>query len=122
MQRRVADLPPACPRPAVNESDPRVKRTRQLLQVALVELMAEKNFDAISVQDIAERATVNRATFYDHFADKYELFGRYSRDWFRTTLERRLPAAAAFSRANLEALVLATMEALAQLDDHCIPT
>src|ERR1700730_6142015 len=122
MQRRVADLPPACPRPAVNESDPRVKRTRQLLQVALVELMAEKKFDAISVQDITERATLNRTTFYDHFTDKYELFGRYSRDWFRKALQERLPPGSAFSPANLELLILASMEALAQMDDHCAPT
>jgi len=80
-------------------------------QVALVELMAEKKFDAISVQDIAERATVNRTTFYDHFADKYELFARYSREWFRQSLQQRLAADATFSRANLELLILASMQA-----------
>src|ERR1700686_1800719 len=122
MQRRVANVPPAFPKAPVNESDPRVKRTRLLLQVALVDLMAEKSFDAISVQDIAERATLNRTTFYDHFADKYELFGRYSREWFRKALQERLPANAAFSRANLELLILASMEALAGMDDHCAPT
>src|SRR4030081_746160 len=104
MPRRAAaaDPPPAVPRPAVNQSDPRVKRTRQLLQAALVELMAEKKFDAISVQDIAERATVNRPTFYDHFADKHELFACFSREWFRQALQQRVPADATFSRANLE--------------------
>jgi AcrR family transcriptional regulator len=122
MQRRVAHAPPATPKPPVNGSDPRVKRTRQLLQDALVELMAEKRFEAITVQDIAERSTINRATFYDHFSDKYELFGRYSREWFRKALQQRLPADAAFSRANLQLLVLASMEALAQMDDHCAPT
>jgi AcrR family transcriptional regulator len=122
MQRRIANVPPAFPKAPVNESDPRVKRTRVLLQVALVDLMAEKSFDAISVQDIAERATLNRTTFYDHFADKYELFGRYSREWFRKALQERLPANAAFSRANLELLILASMEALAGMDDHCAPT
>ena len=60
--------------PAVNEADPRVKRTRKLLQDALLELLAEKSFDAITVQDIAERSTINRATFYAHFVDKYDLF------------------------------------------------
>jgi AcrR family transcriptional regulator len=115
-------VPAAVLRPTVNESDPRVRRTRQLLQDALVELLTEKSFDAISVQDIAERATLNRTTFYDHFTDKYELFARYSREWFRKSLQQRLPSAAALSPANLELLILASMEALAQMDDHCAPT
>jgi AcrR family transcriptional regulator len=53
--------------------DPRIRRTRLLLQQALGELLATKEFDKISVQDIAEAATVNRATFYDHYTDKFAL-------------------------------------------------
>ena len=53
--------------------DPRVRRTRQMLFQALQNLLAEKAFDLISVQDIAERSTLNRATFYDHFTDKFAL-------------------------------------------------
>jgi AcrR family transcriptional regulator len=108
--------------PAVNEADPRVKRTRKLLQDALLELLAEKSFDAITVQDIADRSTINRATFYAHFVDKYELFASYSREWFRKALHDGLPEGAVFSRANLQLVILATMEALAEMDDHCRPT
>ena len=108
--------------PAVNEADPRVKRTRKLLQDALLELLTEKNFDAITVQDIAERSTINRATFYAHFADKYALFASYSREWFRQALSNRSPEGASLSRANLELVILATMQALAEMDDHCRPT
>ena len=53
--------------------DPRIRRTRQLLQQALGKLLETKEFDKISVQDIADAATVNRATFYDHYADKSAL-------------------------------------------------
>lgn len=53
--------------------DPRVIRTRQMLRDALVSLIAEKGFDAITVQDIADRATLNRATFYLHYQDKHDL-------------------------------------------------
>lgn len=53
--------------------DPRVVRTRQMLRDALVSLIAEKGFDALTVQDIAERATLNRATFYLHYQDKHDL-------------------------------------------------
>ena len=60
--------------------DPRVVRTRQMLRDALVSLIAEKGFDALTVQDIADRATLNRATFYLHYQDKHELLINSLRD------------------------------------------
>ncbi|WP_263383894.1 TetR/AcrR family transcriptional regulator [Granulicella arctica] len=53
--------------------DPRIRRTRLLLQHALGTLLETMEFDKISVQEIAEAATVNRATFYDHYPDKFAL-------------------------------------------------
>jgi AcrR family transcriptional regulator len=53
--------------------DPRIRRTRLALQHALATLLQEKEFDKISVQDITEAAAVNRATFYDHYTDKFAL-------------------------------------------------
>ena len=108
--------------PAVNEADPRVKRTRRLLQEALVELLGEKSFDAITIQDIAARSTINRATFYVHFVDKYDLFAQFSRDWFRSALQLQLSCAAQYSPANLRSLVLATLHAMGDMNDHCRPT
>lgn len=57
----------------INRLDPRVIRTRQLLRDALVSLIPERGYDAISIQDIADRATINRTTFYLHYRDKNEL-------------------------------------------------
>lgn len=57
--------------------DLRVRRTRKLLQNALIELTVEKGFPAVTVRDIAERAMVNRATFYRHYQDKYDLLDKY---------------------------------------------
>jgi hypothetical protein len=45
------------------------------LQQALDKLLQEKEFDEISIQDIAGAATVNRATFYDNYTDKFQLLG-----------------------------------------------
>ncbi len=56
------------------KTDRRVERTRELLQKALVELIAQRGYDAITVQDIAERANVGRTTFYLHYTGKDELF------------------------------------------------
>ncbi len=53
--------------------DPRIVRTRQLLQDALEKLLESNDFEKITVQDIAEAATLNRATFYDHYPDKFAL-------------------------------------------------
>jgi AcrR family transcriptional regulator len=56
-----------------NLDDRRSQRTRRLLHKALTELMQEKRYDKISVQDIIDRADVGRSTFYAHFQDKEEL-------------------------------------------------
>jgi len=53
--------------------DLRIRRTEKFLQEAMIELVIEKGFDAITVGDIAERAMINRATFYRHYQDKYDL-------------------------------------------------
>lgn len=55
------------------ESDPRVIRTRQMLRDALVSLILERGYDAITISDITERAGLRRATFYLHYRDKEEL-------------------------------------------------
>ncbi|WP_409346700.1 TetR/AcrR family transcriptional regulator [Paenibacillus sp. MBLB4367] len=55
------------------KDDPRVKRTRQLLNAALIALIRDKGYEKITVQDLAERAGLNRATFYLHYNDKHDL-------------------------------------------------
>jgi AcrR family transcriptional regulator len=54
-------------------ADRRVQRTQQLLRSALLSLIREKGFEALSVQDIIDRANVGRATFYAHFDNKEDL-------------------------------------------------
>ena len=53
--------------------DRRVERTRRLLGDALVALIRERGYEALSVQDIIDRANVGRATFYAHFDNKEDL-------------------------------------------------
>src|SRR5271155_2277366 len=74
--------------------DPRVTRTHNLIRDALKALLSEKSFESISVQDIAERATVNRATFYAHFQDKFALLDALIRDDIREHLAEGNPMAA----------------------------
>ncbi|MGH9792429.1 MAG: TetR/AcrR family transcriptional regulator, partial [Candidatus Acidiferrales bacterium] len=51
-----------------------VQRTRELLQKALIELISERGYDAITIQDIVDRANVGRTTLYLHYRSKGELF------------------------------------------------
>jgi AcrR family transcriptional regulator len=106
---------------AEKKLDPRIKRTRQLLQRALMELMAEKSFQAITVQDIAERATVNRVTFYAHFEDKHALLEYTIREMIKQQLYSQIPEDAPFSRENLARLILTICEFLGEMDHRCPP-
>ncbi|HLF26354.1 MAG TPA: TetR/AcrR family transcriptional regulator [Anaerolineae bacterium] len=101
--------------------DPRIKRTRQLLQQALLELMTEKSFQAITVQDIAERATVNRVTFYAHFADKHALLEYAIREMFKQQLYSQLPEGSRFSPENLARLILTVCKFVSEMGRHCPP-
>ena len=60
-------------KPEAKSLDPRIRRTRMLLHQAFLDLVKRKPFEEISVQDLTEAATVNRATFYAHYSDKYAL-------------------------------------------------
>jgi AcrR family transcriptional regulator len=50
--------------------DRRINRTRKLMHEALMALIVEKGYEAVTVQDILDRADVGRSTFYAHFRDK----------------------------------------------------
>lgn len=53
--------------------DRRIQRTRHLLLDALIQLIPDKGYEAITIQDIIDRANVGRSTFYSHFRDKEDL-------------------------------------------------
>ena len=53
--------------------DRRVQKTRKLLQNALIDLVAEKGYEAVTIQEILDKANVGRSTFYAHFQDKDQL-------------------------------------------------
>lgn len=95
--------------------DPRIRRTRQLLQQALEKLLETKEFDKISVQDIADQATVNRATFYDHYNDKSALLMAMVGCRFHQLLAEREVQFDGTCASALKALVLAVSEYLLRM-------
>lgn len=105
-----------------DELDPRVRRTRQLIEDAFLELLGEKTLQALTVGEITRRAGINRATFYSHFYDKYALFSHTIRRTFQHTLEQHLPPGAPLSRANVRALVAAVCHYFVYLNSQCPPS
>src|SRR5579863_10267466 len=70
-------------------TDPRILRSRRMLMDSLAKLLMKKEFYDISVQEIADEATLNRATFYLHYPDKDALLQAMTESRFRDLIERR---------------------------------
>jgi AcrR family transcriptional regulator len=92
--------------------DRRIQRTRQVLQQAFMDVVQDKGFAATSVQDITERANLNRGTFYLHFADKYMLTDAVIREQFHQQLAGTLPSTPRWDRQSLQLLIQAVLECL----------
>src|SRR5580698_9452025 len=95
--------------------DPRIRRTRLMLQQALDKLLESKEFDQISVNDITEQATVNRATFYDHYDDKFALLQCLVGTRFHEMMAERQVQFDGTCGAALHTIALTTCEYLAHL-------
>jgi AcrR family transcriptional regulator len=101
------------------KNDPRVMRTRQLLQDSFTSLIREKDFKDITVRDITEKATVNRATFYAHFADKYELLDFTITNTFRDYLRQRLNCHDVFNQESITNILLVMCDYHKDLSSRC---
>jgi AcrR family transcriptional regulator len=75
--------------PETETTDPRILRSRRMLMEALARLLMKKELEDVSVQEIADEATLNRATFYLHYADKNALLHAMTESRFRDLIERR---------------------------------
>ena len=75
--------------PETGTTDPRILRSRRMLMDSLERLLKKKEFEDISVQAIADDATLNRATFYLHYPDKNALLQAMTGVRFRDLIERR---------------------------------
>ncbi|MET1170558.1 TetR/AcrR family transcriptional regulator [Paenibacillus amylolyticus] len=88
-----------------NSNDPRVIRTRQLILDAFINQLNIKNFNSITIQNITEQATINRATFYAHFQDKYALLEAFLADAFMEYVTKRVNPDARLSAETIQQLI-----------------
>jgi AcrR family transcriptional regulator len=94
--------------PRLTRHERRRLQTRKLLMQATLELVLEKGYDAISIQEITDRADLGRGTFYIHFKDKEEVVWTAFRDLFQELereahkqLDRRMPQVEYYGLLNI---------------------
>jgi len=62
--------------------DRRKKKTQKAIRKVMLELLDEKNIEAISILDITNQADINRGTFYLHYVDKYDMLEKFENELF----------------------------------------
>jgi len=93
--------------------DVRAKRTDKLLLSELLELTVQKGFAAVTVSDLTNYAGINRATFYRHYQDKFDLLNHYARTVYElldSLPEASLPLSADVSARPAPAGLVAIFE------------
>lgn len=108
-------------KPAPEEKlDPRVKRTRILIEQTFSKLLSQKGFSAITVQNIADEAEINRATFYAHYPDKFVLLETIMRTKFKELMDSKSLSTCHYERHNLAALMVTVCEFIQLSSKNCL--
>lgn len=105
----------------IQREDPRVTRTRELIEHAFYELLMEKSLHTLTIGDITDRARINRATFYAHFEDKYALYRHMVRNTFEQIFVKTLDGRWDDQKAQLWAIVRAACLFFQELNATCPP-
>ncbi|KWX89399.1 hypothetical protein AMQ83_00835, partial [Paenibacillus riograndensis] len=102
-----------------NPKDPRVIRTRQLILDAFIRQLNSKDFNSITISDITSSATINRATFYAHFSDKYALLEAMLTEAFSQLVLDKIDAEAPLTEGSLQKLIIALCD-YHESSRHCV--
>ncbi|WMT41760.1 TetR/AcrR family transcriptional regulator [Paenibacillus sp. D2_2] len=97
----------------------RMTQTKQSLINAFVNLVSEKDFEKITIADLTKGAKVNRATFYAHFNDKYELLDYILGDSASAAIVNRTKGEVKFDQDTISQLVLALCDFYQQPNIQC---
>ncbi|NTU45466.1 MAG: TetR/AcrR family transcriptional regulator [Chlorobiaceae bacterium] len=99
------------------KEDRRISRTRRLMHEALMALIVEKGYEAVTVQDILDCADVGRSTFYAHYRDKDELL-LSSFEHLRTLFEQQQQALLTSKRTGRDPAVNFVLELFRHTGEH----
>lgn len=97
----------------------RMTQTKQLLINSFFHLVSKKDFEKITIEDITKGAQVNRATFYAHFNDKYELLDYIMGDSASEAIVKHTHGEVKFDQDSMKQLVLAVCDFYQQPDIQC---
>lgn len=97
----------------------RMTQTKQSLINAFFHLVSKKDFEKITISDITKEAHVNRATFYAHFNDKYELLDCIMGDSASDAIIKRTSGVVKFDQDSINQLVLAVCDFYQQPKIQC---
>jgi AcrR family transcriptional regulator len=101
------------------QMDPRVLRTRKLIMDAFIELSMKKDFNDITIKDITTAATVNRATFYYHFVDKYDLLEKVLGESVMREVILEVSTHEEINEKTLETIFYSIIKFLASISNQC---
>jgi len=104
---------------SVNINNPRVKRTRDLIINAFISVVTKKGFESITVKDITTAATINRATFYAHFTDKYALLDTVIVEKFSEIFSHKLQSEMRLNENTIRILILCVCEYFELVKSTC---
>ncbi|HXZ04209.1 MAG TPA: TetR/AcrR family transcriptional regulator [Ktedonobacteraceae bacterium] len=94
-----------------DKQDRRSLRTRNLIIDAMLELLFEKRYESITVQDILDRADIGRSTFYTHYYDKEDVLASIAEEMLGTFSQQ-------FSQRNVEQEILPGLELFEHVQQH----
>ncbi|RAV21474.1 TetR/AcrR family transcriptional regulator [Paenibacillus contaminans] len=97
----------------------RMTQTKQSLIHAFFNLVSKKDFEKITIADITKGAQVNRATFYAHFNDKYDLMDYILGDSASASIENHTAGVVSFNQDSITQLVLAVCDFYHQPNIQC---
>lgn len=101
------------------KTDPRIRRTRKLIMDSFIELSARRDFKDITIKDITEEAMINRATFYYHFEDKYDLLDKALLEVLSVNLDVNYYEKSELNEEMIVKIFLAITEFQASLNTRC---
>ncbi|WP_075618812.1 TetR/AcrR family transcriptional regulator [Paenisporosarcina indica] len=99
--------------------DPRIIRTRKLIMDAFMQLVMKKEFKDITIKDITTGATINRATFYYHFTDKYDLLDAVLTENLMTNVLSEIMEHDELNKETLTQIFLSVTKFQTDLSNQC---
>lgn len=99
--------------------DPRIIRTRKLIMDAFIELSMKKDFKDITIKDITTNATINRATFYSHFIDKFDLLDKVLSESIMKEVIQEVSKHELINEETIQAIFLSIIKFQISLSNQC---